>query len=47
MSEMNTIYSTATVCLLDDPTSCQTLEPGMFAPQGKITVAACGYLTVI
>ncbi|XP_029702274.1 angiotensin-converting enzyme 2 [Takifugu rubripes] len=29
MSEMNTIYSTATVCLLDDPYNCQTLEPGL------------------
>ena len=25
---MNTIYSTATVCLKDDPENCQTLEPG-------------------
>jgi len=29
MSEMNTIYSTATVCLMDDPFNCQTLEPGL------------------
>jgi len=29
MSEMNTIYSTATVCLMDDPMNCQTLEPGL------------------
>ncbi|XP_041838146.1 angiotensin-converting enzyme 2 isoform X2 [Melanotaenia boesemani] len=29
MSEMSTIYSTATVCLLDDPLNCQTLEPGL------------------
>ncbi|XP_075934093.1 angiotensin-converting enzyme 2 [Anarhichas minor] len=29
MSEMSTIYSTATVCLMDDPTNCQTLEPGL------------------
>nr|XP_046247820.1 angiotensin-converting enzyme 2 isoform X2 [Scatophagus argus] len=29
MSEMNTIYSTATVCLMDDPLTCQTLEPGL------------------
>ncbi|KAM4592837.1 angiotensin-converting enzyme 2 [Odontesthes bonariensis] len=29
MSEMSTIYSTATVCLLDDPMNCQTLEPGL------------------
>ncbi|KAM3838134.1 angiotensin-converting enzyme 2-like, partial [Diretmus argenteus] len=29
MSEMNTIYSTATVCLMDDPSNCQTLEPGL------------------
>lgn len=28
MSEMSTIYSTATVCLIDDPLNCQTLEPG-------------------
>lgn len=28
MGEMSTIYSTATVCLLDDPLNCQTLEPG-------------------
>uniref|UniRef100_A0A8C9WWT5 Angiotensin-converting enzyme n=1 Tax=Sander lucioperca TaxID=283035 RepID=A0A8C9WWT5_SANLU len=26
---MNTIYSTATVCLNDDPFNCQTLEPGL------------------
>lgn len=29
MSEMSTIYSTATVCLPDDPFNCQTLEPGL------------------
>ncbi|XP_056269094.1 angiotensin-converting enzyme 2 [Pseudoliparis swirei] len=30
MSEMSTIYSTATVCLTDDPSpNCQTLEPGL------------------
>ncbi|KAM9860403.1 angiotensin-converting enzyme 2 [Aulostomus maculatus] len=29
MSEMSTIYSTATVCLMDDPHNCQTLEPGL------------------
>ncbi|XP_034732342.1 angiotensin-converting enzyme 2 [Etheostoma cragini] len=29
MSEMSTIYSTATVCLIDDPFNCQTLEPGL------------------
>uniref|UniRef100_A0A8C2WBB9 Angiotensin-converting enzyme n=1 Tax=Cyclopterus lumpus TaxID=8103 RepID=A0A8C2WBB9_CYCLU len=29
MSEMSTIYSTATVCLMDDPQNCQTLEPGL------------------
>ncbi|KAK5874195.1 hypothetical protein PBY51_019166 [Eleginops maclovinus] len=29
MSEMNTIYSTATVCLKDNPLNCQTLEPGL------------------
>ncbi|XP_008402714.1 angiotensin-converting enzyme 2 [Poecilia reticulata] len=29
MGEMSTIYSTATVCLKDDPLNCQTLEPGL------------------
>lgn len=29
MSEMSTIYSTATVCLPDDHLNCQTLEPGL------------------
>ncbi|KAK7912937.1 hypothetical protein WMY93_013148 [Mugilogobius chulae] len=29
MNEMSTIYSTATVCLPDDPFNCQTLEPGL------------------
>ncbi|XP_074522073.1 angiotensin-converting enzyme 2 [Halichoeres trimaculatus] len=29
LSEMSTIYSTATVCLTDDLLSCQTLEPGL------------------
>lgn len=29
MNEMNTIYSTATVCLMDEPDNCQTLEPGL------------------
>ncbi|KAG7234632.1 hypothetical protein INR49_004157 [Caranx melampygus] len=29
MSEMSTIYSTGTVCLMDDPFNCQTLEPGL------------------
>ncbi|XP_051797280.1 angiotensin-converting enzyme 2 isoform X1 [Acanthochromis polyacanthus] len=29
MNEMSTIYSTATVCLIDDPLNCQTLEPGL------------------
>ncbi|XP_061081845.1 angiotensin-converting enzyme 2 [Conger conger] len=29
MSEMSTIYSTATVCKADDPFDCQTLEPGL------------------
>ncbi|KAA8595870.1 hypothetical protein FQN60_011161 [Etheostoma spectabile] len=29
LSEMSTIYSTATVCLIDDPFNCQTLEPGL------------------
>ncbi len=28
MSEMTTIYNTATVCKIDDPTDCQTLDPG-------------------
>uniref|UniRef100_A0A671P0S0 Angiotensin-converting enzyme n=1 Tax=Sinocyclocheilus anshuiensis TaxID=1608454 RepID=A0A671P0S0_9TELE len=26
---MSTIYNTATVCKIDDPTDCQTLEPGL------------------
>uniref|UniRef100_A0AAX7SMK9 Angiotensin-converting enzyme n=1 Tax=Astatotilapia calliptera TaxID=8154 RepID=A0AAX7SMK9_ASTCA len=29
MSEMSTIYSTATVCMLDNPLNCLTLEPGL------------------
>ncbi|XP_076594597.1 angiotensin-converting enzyme 2 [Chaetodon auriga] len=29
LSQMSTIYSTATVCLIDDPLNCQTLEPGL------------------
>ncbi|KAM9765453.1 angiotensin-converting enzyme 2 [Menidia menidia] len=29
MSEMSTIYSTAKVCMPDDPWNCQTLEPGL------------------
>ncbi|XP_034535405.1 angiotensin-converting enzyme 2 [Notolabrus celidotus] len=29
LSEMSTIYSTATVCLTEDLLSCQTLEPGL------------------
>ncbi|XP_049573213.1 angiotensin-converting enzyme 2 [Syngnathus scovelli] len=29
MSDMSTIYSTATVCMMDDPLNCQTLEPGL------------------
>ncbi|XP_051531994.1 angiotensin-converting enzyme 2-like [Myxocyprinus asiaticus] len=29
LSEMSTIYNTATVCMLDDPFDCQTLEPGL------------------
>ncbi|KAF4107393.1 angiotensin-converting enzyme 2 [Onychostoma macrolepis] len=29
MSDMSTIYNTATVCKIDDPTDCQTLEPGL------------------
>ncbi|XP_068614895.1 angiotensin-converting enzyme 2-like [Brachionichthys hirsutus] len=28
-SDMSTIYSTATVCLIDEPLNCQTLEPGL------------------
>jgi len=28
MSQMSTIYNTATVCKMDDPSNCQTLEPG-------------------
>ncbi|KAG7467207.1 hypothetical protein MATL_G00150950 [Megalops atlanticus] len=31
MSEMSTIYSTATVCKVNDPFDCQTLEPGLEA----------------
>ncbi|XP_017295385.1 angiotensin-converting enzyme 2 [Kryptolebias marmoratus] len=31
MSSMSTIYSTATVCMPDDPLDCQTLEPGLEA----------------
>uniref|UniRef100_A0A8P4KR95 Angiotensin-converting enzyme n=1 Tax=Dicentrarchus labrax TaxID=13489 RepID=A0A8P4KR95_DICLA len=29
LNSMSTIYSTATVCLIDDPLNCQTLEPGL------------------
>ncbi|XP_030582139.1 angiotensin-converting enzyme 2 [Archocentrus centrarchus] len=29
MNEMSTIYSTAKVCMIDDPLNCQTLEPGL------------------
>ncbi|KAL2089517.1 hypothetical protein ACEWY4_014205 [Coilia grayii] len=29
MSKMSTIYSTGTVCMMDDPFNCQTLEPGL------------------
>ncbi|RXM32683.1 Angiotensin-converting enzyme 2 [Acipenser ruthenus] len=29
MNEMSTIYSTGTVCQLDDPFNCLTLEPGL------------------
>lgn len=28
MAEMSTIYNTATVCKKDNPSDCQTLEPG-------------------
>lgn len=28
MAEMSTIYNTATVCKIDNPSDCQTLEPG-------------------
>lgn len=28
MAQMSTIYNTATVCKMDDPSDCQTLEPG-------------------
>ncbi|XP_036397289.1 angiotensin-converting enzyme 2 [Megalops cyprinoides] len=31
MGEMSTIYSTATVCKVNDPFDCQTLEPGLEA----------------
>lgn len=43
MSEMNTIYSTATVCLNDDPFNCQTLEPGttLLLKTGYGDVVAC------
>lgn len=34
MGEMSTIYSTATVCLIDDPLNCQTLEPGTVCDWG-------------
>ncbi|KAI7795118.1 angiotensin-converting enzyme 2 [Triplophysa rosa] len=29
LSDMSTIYNTATVCKNDDPSDCQTLEPGL------------------
>ncbi|KAM3625521.1 uncharacterized protein V6R79_013443 [Siganus canaliculatus] len=29
MNEMSTIYSTGTVCLMDEPFNCQPLEPGL------------------
>uniref|UniRef100_W5MLV3 Angiotensin-converting enzyme n=1 Tax=Lepisosteus oculatus TaxID=7918 RepID=W5MLV3_LEPOC len=29
LSEMSTIYSTGTVCKVDDPFDCETLEPGL------------------
>ncbi|XP_062845892.1 angiotensin-converting enzyme 2 [Trichomycterus rosablanca] len=29
MNEMSTIYGTGTVCKIDDPFDCQTLEPGL------------------
>ncbi|KAI4875043.1 hypothetical protein NFI96_001343 [Prochilodus magdalenae] len=29
LNEMSTIYSTGTVCKIDDPFDCQTLEPGL------------------
>lgn len=28
MNEMSTIYGTGTVCKIDDPFDCETLEPG-------------------
>ncbi|KAM9493763.1 angiotensin-converting enzyme 2 [Clarias gariepinus] len=31
MNEMSTIYGTATVCKINDPFDCQTLEPGLEA----------------
>ncbi|XP_077568577.1 angiotensin-converting enzyme 2 isoform X1 [Stigmatopora nigra] len=29
LSDMSTIYSTTSVCMMDDPHDCQTLEPGL------------------
>ncbi|XP_063056336.1 angiotensin-converting enzyme 2-like [Engraulis encrasicolus] len=29
MGKMSTLYSTGTVCMMDDPFDCQTLEPGL------------------
>ncbi|RVE74318.1 hypothetical protein OJAV_G00021030 [Oryzias javanicus] len=29
LGDMSTLYSTSAVCLPDDPTNCQTLEPGL------------------
>lgn len=40
MSEMSTIYSTATVCLMDDPLNCQTLEPGTLLIRSRYGHAA-------
>lgn len=38
MSEMSTIYSTATVCMLDNPLNCLTLEPGKLSLLGPVVV---------
>ncbi|XP_048835406.1 angiotensin-converting enzyme 2 isoform X1 [Brienomyrus brachyistius] len=37
MNEMSTIYSTGTVCKLDDPFDCQTLEPGLESVMAQST----------
>uniref|UniRef100_A0A3B3STC4 Angiotensin-converting enzyme n=1 Tax=Paramormyrops kingsleyae TaxID=1676925 RepID=A0A3B3STC4_9TELE len=37
MNEMSTIYSTGTVCKLDNPFDCQTLEPGLESVMAQST----------